>query len=362
MRKTHIKNFDALRAIAFLCVFVSHMFIYAEGTFIDGELLKWSKMGIIGVDFFFVLSGFLITWIAINNSDKIFSFRLFIKKRILRILPLYLLMVLIGYLLNLLSAHEIIQPINNLPSIGYYLFFVSNFYNAYFDHDYLFFLVILWSIAVEMQFYFFWGLILKFFRNRLLFFIGMFIGISLLFKCYFLLIEPDSKQVYFNFFSVMGDFGIGAFFAYAVVQKHHWIKLILNKKFLSRQLIYFLTLGLISLNFFCSNPVFNIFSKYIVLLLFGLILILLGFSTHNKSPKKNSILGKLGKISYGMYCYHGLVVTIAIKLIVHFDVGRDGMLSLLVYPFLMLLMTLILSALSYRFFEGVFLSLKDKMQ
>jgi len=213
-----------------------------------------------------------------------------------------------------------------------------------------------------MQFYFFWGLILKFFRNRLLFFIGMFIGISLLFKCYFLLIEPDSKQVYFNFFSVMGDFVIGAFFAYAVVQKHHWIKLILNKKFLSRQLIYFLTLGLISLNFFCSNPVFNIFSKYIVLLLFGLILILLGFSTHNKSPKKNSILGKLGKISYGMYCYHGLVVTIAIKLIVHFDVGRDGMLSLLVYPFLMLLMTLILSALSYRFFEGVFLSLKDKMQ
>ena len=362
MRKTYIKNFDALRVIAFLCVFVSHMFINAEDTFIDGEFIKWSKIGIIGVDFFFVLSGFLITWIAINNPDKIFSFRSFIKKRILRIVPLYLLMVLIGYLLNLLSVNEIIQPINKLPSIGYYLFFISNFYNAYFDHNYLIFLVILWSIAAEMQFYFCWGFILKFFRKKLLLFVGIFISISILFKFYFLLIKPDSKQVYFNFFSVMGNFGIGGFFAYAVVQKYHWIKLILNKNFLSRQLIYFSTLALISLNFSCSNPVFNIFSKYIVLLLFGLILILLGFSNHNIKPKKNSILGKLGKISYGMYCYHGLVVTIAIKLIAHFEVGRDGMLSLLVYPFLMLLMTIILSVLSYRFFEGVFLSLKEKIQ
>ena len=362
MRKTHIKNFDALRTIAFLCVFMSHMFINTQGTFIDGELLKWSKIGIIGVDFFFVLSGFLITWIAINNPDKTFSFRSFIKKRILRIAPLYLLMVLIGYLFNLLSLNEIIQPINNLPSIGYYLFLISNFYNAYFDHDYLFFLVILWSIAVEMQFYFCWGLILKFFRKKLLLFIGVFIGVSILFKSYFLLIEPDANQVYFNFFSVMGNFGVGGFFAYAVVQKHRWINLILNKGFLARQLIYFFTLGLISFNFFYSNPIFGIFSKYIILLLFGLILVLLGFSTQKTKSKENTLLGRLGKISYGMYCYHGLVVTIAIKLITYFEVGRDGILSLFVYPFVMLLMTIILSALSYRFFEGVFLSLKEKIQ
>ena len=121
-------------------------------------------------------------------------------------------MVLLGYLFDLLSFHEIIQPINKLPSIAYYLFFHLKFYNAYFDSDYLFFLVILWSISVEMQFYLCWGFVLKFLRKKLLFCIGFFVGISFLFNIYFSLIEPDGQQVYFSFFSAMGNFGIGGFF------------------------------------------------------------------------------------------------------------------------------------------------------
>ena len=59
MRKTYIKNFDALRAIAFLCVFVSHMFVNAEGTFVDGVFIRvLVKLGLLALIFSLFCLGF----------------------------------------------------------------------------------------------------------------------------------------------------------------------------------------------------------------------------------------------------------------------------------------------------------------
>ena len=63
-----------------------------------------------------------------------------------------------------------------------------------------------------------------------------------------------------------------------------------------------------------------------------------------------------------MYCFHGLVVTIAIKLIAYFEIVNNGILSLLAYPLMMFFLTLVLSALSFKYFERIFLVLKEKIK
>jgi peptidoglycan/LPS O-acetylase OafA/YrhL len=150
----HIRELDGVRALAILMVLFAHLFFgeAAHGT-IARVLPK--SLNLIGehlgrgVDLFFVLSGFLITRILLDSKNKTGYFGTFYFRRALRILPLYLLVIIVSALVY-------------GPSFwGYYwlaLFFSANFAPA---------LHVsgpsgmgpMWSLAVEEQFYLFWPLI-----------------------------------------------------------------------------------------------------------------------------------------------------------------------------------------------------------
>lgn len=108
LKKENFHTFDALRFFSFLIVFFSH---------IPFEKTKFMIDGTIGVYFFFVLSGFLITYILLLEKKHSinFSFKRYITRRILRILPLYYSILLFAY------ATPFILSILNLKStdIGY---------------------------------------------------------------------------------------------------------------------------------------------------------------------------------------------------------------------------------------------------
>ena len=179
------KEIDGLRAIAVLAVILYH----AEITILN---FKPFKGGFIGVDVFFVISGYLITSIILKEliNTGSFSFKLFYQRRIRRIIPALLFVMLV----SIPFARVYLLPSNFIDyakSIFYSLGFGSNFYFFFSGQIYgdtnglLKPFLHTWSLSVEEQFYILFPIILllffKYFRNFIIyiFFLGFFISLGL---------------------------------------------------------------------------------------------------------------------------------------------------------------------------------------
>src|SRR5579863_1213575 len=98
----YFKNLDAPRFLAFLVVFIEHIIFTQDTAIRNSSLFKFYDnhfaIGVIGWDFYTVLSGFLISWIILEEYQftSKFSLAYFWLKRCLRIWPLYFLMILIA--------------------------------------------------------------------------------------------------------------------------------------------------------------------------------------------------------------------------------------------------------------------------
>ena len=145
---------DGLRALSVLLVIFHHLGV----TFFSG--------GYIGVDVFFVISGYLITSIITKEvSQQKFSIKGFYKRRIVRLAPAYFIVIATTSLVSMFALLPS-ELINYLDSVTYSTFFLANFYmwseaGGYFGSQADFIpLLHLWSLAVEEQFYILWPIIL----------------------------------------------------------------------------------------------------------------------------------------------------------------------------------------------------------
>lgn len=142
--KHHIPALDGLRGIAVLLVLWTHI---PPGVFPDSVNYARGLVfpGYLGVDIFFVLSGFLITRILLVDREKNYPLRFFLLRRFFRIFPIY-------YLTLLLMA-----CFWAVPGIGWCAAYLSNFYFPFqgepnpLSHT--------WSLAVEEHFYLLWPLL-----------------------------------------------------------------------------------------------------------------------------------------------------------------------------------------------------------
>jgi peptidoglycan/LPS O-acetylase OafA/YrhL len=162
MKLTYRPEIDGLRAIAVGAVILYH----AQITIFGHQLFKG---GFIGVDIFFVISGYLITSIILKElvTTGSFSFKNFYERRIRRILPALLFVMLV----SLPFAYVILLP-NNLidfsKSLLYSLGFSSNFYFHYTGQEYgaadglLKPFLHTWSLSVEEQYYILFPIVLLF--------------------------------------------------------------------------------------------------------------------------------------------------------------------------------------------------------
>ena len=156
----YIPQFDGLRGIAILLVLIAHSgFLEALP---HAAALGFARLG---VDLFFVLSGFLITGILADSKGSSHYFRNFYVRRALRIWPLYYLVLLVAFLVgpvlepSLRSTAATVWPA--------YVFYVQNiaFVNS---STYHFALGATWSLAVEEQFYLTWPLLVFLLKKRAL--------------------------------------------------------------------------------------------------------------------------------------------------------------------------------------------------
>jgi peptidoglycan/LPS O-acetylase OafA/YrhL len=153
-----IPQFDGLRGLSILAVFVSHSeFVKA---FPHAQVLEYGR---VGVDLFFVLSGFLITGILLDSRGSLHYFRNFYMRRSLRIWPLYYLFLTIMFasISSLAKAPEAQEAHTWLP----FYFYVQNL----FPHLTIpFGLEPTWSLAIEEQFYMTWPLLVVLLKKRTL--------------------------------------------------------------------------------------------------------------------------------------------------------------------------------------------------
>ncbi len=160
---------DGVRGIAILVVMFNHFLL--RPLVPNTPFWKLIDSGWLGVDLFFVLSGFLITGILLDTKHRERYWSTFFRRRALRIFPLYYFAVLIVWLEVIFIEHGA-DRLHGYDSMWWFVFFLPNIALA-FKGDWLYhsnYMGInhLWSVAVEEQFYLAWPLIVKLLPPRVL--------------------------------------------------------------------------------------------------------------------------------------------------------------------------------------------------
>ena len=334
MIKTRRTDIDTLRGISVISVIIFH---------INNSFFPY---GYLGVDLFFVISGYVISKsIASSFKNRNFSFYKFYLKRIKRILPALLLVLLISLIsaaIILLSADLKRFSESLIASLG----FVSNFYfwltGGYFStNDQLKPILHLWSLSVEEQFYLFFPIFLFFlyrFFNQLKYYLIGIILVSIISFSLNLYFISHSDTVFFLFPARIWQFGIGASLALSpkLKIKNLWVDTI----------YLILAAFLIIYNFLNTVE----FLPDATLMCIGLGLILF-----KKINEKNFLYNFFkikpliftGLISYSLYLWHWPIISFLKYIYI------EGIPYYII--FLSLVLIFILSILSWQFIEQPFL-------
>src|SRR5215468_10531003 len=154
----HLPVLDGVRALAVLGVLIFHFVGTMTPTnWVERAIVGVTKYGILGVDLFFVLSGFLITGILYDARNEPHYFRNFYMRRVLRIFPLYYgvlaLVFVVAPLIPLLRGPTLDYLVDRqwwawLYGVNVYIALKGDWSFSYLEH--------LWSLCIEEHFYFFW--------------------------------------------------------------------------------------------------------------------------------------------------------------------------------------------------------------
>ena len=304
-------DIEALRGLSVLLV----IFYHFDLSILRGKLIN---NGHIGVDFFFVISGYIITKIILEDKKKPFKLFNFYSRRIKRIIPLLVIVITISlitiffifdYFLikkNINSAYSVVAASSNL-------YFWLSSTNYHFAEKNNLMLLHFWSLSIEMQFYILFPLIFFFFKKNLK--IIKFILITIFIISYFFVLKNYETHNLFNFYNSLSrafELVIGSlFFIFA-----RDIRYCFREKF-----FFYLYLSgfalIISYMYFYQNEGYhpNPYSLFFILGI-GLMLI---FNEKEKLNLIKNYLSKIGKISYSLYLWHFPIIVIGANLFIEFN-------------------------------------------
>ncbi|MGH9552831.1 MAG: acyltransferase family protein, partial [Terriglobales bacterium] len=344
----HVPELDGVRGVAIGLVLVYHVYCFAPFSFFTS--IGWS-----GVDLFFVLSGFLITGILLDSKHKPHYYKNFITRRALRIFPLYYFALAVFFSLN--AKYNLLQP--------YFWTYTQNIFIAF--HGWppvgLDALNHFWSLAQEEQFYLFWPIAVLYLTEKSLIRASVLgIALSLVLRN----INPTSPFTYVFFFCRFDSMLIGALTAILIRHRRE----ILNRVAAPLCLVTVVMLGAaiaITRHKTLDSPFFMTIG-YTICDLFYASIVLLAldrnkvFSVNFQRIFRSKWLTFLGKYSYGIYVYHGILFyTIYPLYFQHISVVKNETGDLFIAASLFTALVLVVSYLSYQLLEVRFLDLKKKL-
>ena len=358
--RSYYPALDGLRGVAILLVVLYHNFGF----------IKQSFFGWLGVDLFFVLSGFLITSILLNELGKPGYLRNFFIKRILRIFPLYYLFLIIFLiLLPLFGLYK--KELNFFITNQWWLWtYLQNWLYSLYPSKSGNMLTHLWSLAVEEQFYIVWPFIILLVKSpKKLFFIML--GILTL-------VIVMRSIIWLSHFENLNYTTLYTFTRIDGICIGSMVSLLMRfKPLLISQNLAVITLGLALLNFgfFFINeadkdgyPYFALVGYTTFCTMFGLLLHEIVTGSNKTITNKILSLPSLrffGKISYGFYVFHWPIYIITqayFFTVLNTSCHLNNTFSKFGASILSTGLALVISIISYYSFERYFLRLKDKFK
>jgi peptidoglycan/LPS O-acetylase OafA/YrhL len=361
--KVYFPNLNGLRFIAVMLVIVFHIEGYKslfkmQDSRISVPFIALS--GPIGVIFFFVLSGFLITYLLLSEENLFQEINIgkFYTRRMLRIWPLYFLILVLAFFI-LPNIDIFILPGYGKDAIYSNLVWKILLYVLLFPNlacvmlSAVPYATHIWSIGTEEQFYLAWPLLLRYIkrRRRLLMavIIIAYVAIAILLNSHYTdgLWRRDVMRGFWSRFNI-DCMAIGGIFALLYFQKSKFLKVFQNTT------LFYCTVALVLLLFGMGFH-FRYFHNEVYGLLFGIII--LNFATNHtiKISLEYKVLHYLGRISYGLYMYHPIAIILAFAICRGINLSTNWV----IYP-LAVLLTIGFAALSYHYFEAFFLKFKKK--
>ncbi|WP_414045210.1 acyltransferase family protein [Macrococcus equi] len=349
MRKQYFPGLDGMRAIAVVAIIIFHL------------NPKWLPGGFLGVDTFFIISGYLITTLLIKEYEikQTINLAHFWYKRIKRLLPPVLFMMFIVVQYIIFFDRELLYQIKKDMLAA--LFYVSNWWYIFDGLDYFQSLEPrplkhLWSLAIEEQFYLFFPFILlllfKFMKKKSKIFIVFFVVSIISMAIMWILFNPSLSisRIYFGTDTRLQTLLLGAMLALiwpAYKLKEHPPKYV----------VWFIdVIGLIGFLFLIRS--FFVFTEHsasvfqgglYVLGIFTLLFIMASVHPETFISKVLSlpVLTWIGRYSYSLYLWHYPIIVLMQS---HFI---QGQIPWYVHIFSILL-TVIMAVISYHFIEQPF--------
>jgi len=355
----YMKQLDTLRAFAVFGVLYHHWinyYIQPVAVFKHGV-----NLGAIGVDLFYVLSGFLITGILLKSKYEIdagsetlrSSIKNFYVRRSLRILPIYYLTLFVTFIFGISPVRE---------TIWWHICYASNFYFAQ-RGSWHGSVTHLWSLAVEEQFYLIWPWLILLVPRRQLFSVFIVvIAVGPLFRHGCGILNANNLVAQVVTLGNMDLFGIGGLLAYLKTSNGvnpEKTKIYLKFCLILCGLMFFESLLLRSLG--VNNSLGNL-SRTFEGFFFSWVI-------NKASDGFEGVIGSifefkpllyLGKISYGVYLYHMFIPSLVWSMLnaLHIPVPKSISSLFLLY----LTVTIVIASISWYMIEKPVAILKNKYE
>jgi peptidoglycan/LPS O-acetylase OafA/YrhL len=356
----YLSGLNGIRAIAALAVVVLHTCFSLKNINLHAALFGRDAngnptdyfFGQYAVSIFFVLSGFLITYLLLLEKDKNdISIKKFYLRRIFRIWPLYY-----TFMLAMVALITFFKIPFDQPSLIFYIFLVPNLIPNFLGLHVtpVPFINHFWSIGIEEQFYLFWPWIMKQRKFKVLTPVLIIIAVMFVSRLFLNTYYPDSAGAYFFKTNRFDCMLIGA--AGAILYKKNFkrsMRVMDNK---ATQLVALSTGVLYAMNIIHFGAVID----HLLISLITLVIIIGQINVANRIVNLDiPVFRYLGKISFGIYVYHQLFIFLFTKLYkdVLYD---DGFPKYFLMFFSIFASTIIVSHFSYKYFESWFIKRKNK--
>jgi len=350
----YLKQLDGVRAIAITLVIIWHYFYQLTGDYSEGPMkyikfiTSWTWSG---VDLFFILSGFLIGRILINNKGSENYFKTFYLKRIFRIFPAYYL-VLFVYIIFILTGISANFPwlFENQFSVLPYFLFLQNFWMVIYGFG-SHWLVVTWTLAVEEQFYLLLPLLIYFVRLKSLPKI-LITGVIL---------APVIRALYVEGAYVLLPTRMDSLLS-GVLIAYFYLNGSLIKFFSGKQ--KYLIAVLVALFIFIFNykrldylRFGGVYIQALLVFFYSMSLVFLLTNTNKflQSLFSNSIMSFIAKISYMLYLTHQIFSGLLHQLILNQSPQLNNYNDIAV-TLLSLIVTIVFCTVSYKLLESPFIN------
>ena len=352
---------DGLRGMAILLV-LAHGFDVIQTTHGLGHAVDLAlDLGWIGVQLFFVLSGFLITGILLDTRTHPGYYKKFLVRRVLRIFPLYYATLFVAFFIAPHFVHASSLPAGHGDHQIWLWTYLENF-AAPFDRGEPVF-PHFWSLAVEEQFYIIWPLVVWVVARRGVIALGaVLVAIAIAARVY-VRMRYGEMAAYMFTPCRMDALAIGAIAA-ALIRGERFRTMIAHHKasLMAGAGFAVVIAGAVLGHLLREGP--NMQTAGYTVIALGFALLLVAALPQRRLPAR--VLGwaplrMIGLYSYGMYVFHApLHVYVGLPILARLD-ATPGVPAGLVYAVAMTVLTLGLAALSYHLFEVRFLRLKPKL-